>query len=369
MHGVLTHQPADSVVVYAPAWKRSEQFDARQPFPVIRHRTSLMLPEPTVLNRARQIAQEYGCDRVLFGAAAPLGLLAPRLRSRGMGPIVAMTHGHEAAWATTPGARSVLRSIGDSVDTVTYLGEYTRHRIASAMRPEAAARMRRLVPGVDIATFNPSVRPEGAGLRAELRLADRPVVVCVSRLMPRKGQDTLIRALPTVQRQVPDAALLIVGGGPYGSRLEAAARDEGVADSVVFTGTVPWEALPAHYAAGDVFAMPCRTRNRGWDVEGLGIVYLEAGAIGLPVIAGNSGGAPDAVVDGRTGYVVDGRDVGQVARRLTQLLQDPVLASRMGEQGRAWVEEEWTWPTVSGRLTDLLDGIDPDVGRGRGDVE
>lgn len=366
VHGVLMHQPADSVVVYAPAWKRSEQFDAQQPFPVIRHRTSLMLPEPTVLNRARQIAQEYGCDRVLFGAAAPLGLLAPRLRARGMGPIVAMTHGHEAAWATTPGARSVLRSIGDSVDTVTYLGEYTRRRIASAMRPEAAARMRRLVPGVDIGTFNPSVRPDGAALRSELGLADRPVVVCVSRLMPRKGQDTLIRALPEVQRRMPDAALLIVGGGPYRSRLEGAARDEGVGDSVVFTGTVPWEALPAHYAAGDVFAMPCRTRNRGWDVEGLGIVYLEAGAIGLPVIAGDSGGAPDAVLDSRTGYVVDGRDVGQVARRLTELLGDPELASRMGGRGRAWVEREWTWPTVSRRLTDLLDGIDPDIGGGRG---
>ena len=117
VHGVLLHQPPDSVVVYAPAWKRAGQFDAEQPFPVIRHRTSLMLPEPMVLNKARDIAAEYECDRLLFGAAAPLGLLAPRLRSRGMGPIVAITHGHEAAWASTPGARSVMRSIvADSVE-------------------------------------------------------------------------------------------------------------------------------------------------------------------------------------------------------------------------------------------------------------
>lgn len=361
VHGVLLHQPPDSVVVYAPAWKRAGQFDAEQPFPVIRHRTSLMLPEPMVLNKARDIAAEYECDRLLFGAAAPLGLLAPRLRSRGMGPIVAITHGHEAAWASTPGARSVMRSIGDSVDTVTYLGEYTRSRIAAALRPPAAARMRRLVPGVDAQTFHPRVRAEGARVRERLGLSTRPVVVCVSRLMPRKGQDTLIRAWPAVQRKVPDAALLIVGGGPYRSRLDALVAETGVQDSVVMTGTVPWESLPSHYAAGDVFAMPCRTRNRGWDVEGLGIVYLEAGAIGLPVIAGDSGGAPDAVLDGRTGYVVPGSDLSAVAGRVGELLQDPVKAAAMGEEGRRWVQREWTWPTISGRLTDLLEGRDPDL--------
>lgn len=361
VHGVLMHQDPESVVVYAPSWKRSEQFDAEQPFPVVRHRTSLMLPDPMVLNRAREIAAEYECTRVLFGAAAPLGLLAPRLRSRGMSPIVAMTHGHEAAWATTPGAKSLLRSIGDSVDTVTYLGEYTRARIASALRPAAAARMRRLVPGVDVEAFNPQVHDEGKAVRAELGLSDRPVIVVVSRLMPRKGQDTLIRALPLIQRRIPDAALLIVGGGPYRSKLDALVAETGVADSVVLTGTVPWEALPSHYAAGDVFAMPCRTRNRGWDVEGLGIVYLEASAIGLPVVAGNSGGAPDAVLDGTTGYVVDGRNLQQVADRVTQLLSDPDLAAEMGRRGREWIEQTWTWPKVSRRLTDLLDGVDPDL--------
>ncbi|MFN8183457.1 MAG: glycosyltransferase family 4 protein [Candidatus Nanopelagicales bacterium] len=366
VHGVLLHQDPESVVVYAPAWKRSGAFDAEQPFPVVRHRTSLMLPEPMVLAQARRIAADYACDRVLFGAAAPLGLLAPRLRARGMGPIVAMTHGHEAAWATTVGARNVLRSIGDSVDTVTYLGEYTRRRIASALRPAAAARMRRLVPGVDTEVFHPRVRADGAALRGELGLADRPVIVCVSRLMPRKGQDTLIRALPLVQRSVGDAALLIVGGGPYRSRLDQLVQEVGVADSVVLTGTVPWEALPVHYAAGDLFAMPCRTRNRGWDVEGLGIVYLEAGAVGLPVIAGDSGGAPDAVLDGQTGYVVDGRDLQDVARRISALLSDPRAATAMGERGRQWVEQQWTWPVVSHRLTDLLDGVDPDRAAGSG---
>lgn len=361
VHNVLLHQPADSVVVYAPKWKRAPEFDVEQPFPVVRHPTSLMLPDPVVLSKAQSIAQEYDCSRLLFGAAAPLGLLAPPLRRKGLRPVVALTHGHEAAWASTPGARQVLRTIGNSVDTITYLGEYTRARIASALQPAAAARMRRLVPGVDVEAFNPRVRVSGRAVRAELGLADRPVVVVVSRLMPRKGQDTLIRALPLIHKQVPDAALLIVGGGPYRSRLETLVTQTGVPDSVVLTGGVPWEALPAHYAAGDVFAMPCRTRNRGWDVEGLGIVYLEAGAVGLPVIAGDSGGAPDAVLDGQTGYVVNGRDLGQVADRVSELLLDEDLAQRMGQRGRAWVEQQWSWPIVSRRLTDLLDGIDPDV--------
>lgn len=359
VHNVLLHQSPDSVVVYAPRWKGDEDFDAAQPFPVVRHRTSLMLPDPLVLRTARRIAAEYECSRLLFGAAAPLGLLAARLP--GLSPVVAMTHGHEAAWATTVGARSVLRAIGERVDTVTYLGEYTRRRIASALRPAAAARMRRLVPGVDVQTFHPGLSEDGRRVRAERGLADRPVIVVVSRLMPRKGQDTLIRALPLIQRAVRDAALLIVGGGPYRSRLEALAGQVGVADSVVLTGGVPWEALPAHYAAGDVFAMPCRTRNRGWDVEGLGIVYLEAGAVGLPVIAGDSGGAPDAVLDGRTGYVVDGRDLEAVAAPIIGLLRDPERARAMGQQGRRWVEQQWSWPIVSRRLTDLLEGIDPDV--------
>jgi phosphatidylinositol alpha-1,6-mannosyltransferase len=185
-------------------------------------------------------------------------------------------------------------------------------------------------------------------------LRDRPVVVCVSRLVPRKGQDALIRALPAIRRRVPGAALLVVGGGPYRSTLSRLARDSGVADDVVFTGTVAWEELPAHYAAGDVYAMPCRTRRGGLDVEGLGIVYLEASATGLPVVAGDSGGAPDAVRAGETGYVVGGRDIAAIADRVATLLTDPELARRLGAAGRAWVEAEWGWQTQADRMRALL---------------
>ena len=124
----------------------------------------------------------------------------------------------------------------------------------------------------------------------------------------------------------------------------------------MLTGTVPAQELPAHYAAGDVFAMPCRTRNRGLDVEGLGIVYLEASATGLPVVAGRSGGAPDAVLEDETGYVVDGRSVSEVASAVAGLLEDPAKAAAMGMRGREWVEAEWRWDVLAGRLRDLLAG-------------
>ncbi len=362
VHGVLVRQPAESVVVYAPAWKRAAQFDAEQPFPVVRHRTSLMLPEPLVLRRAKEIARAEGCDRLLFGATAPLGLLAPWMTRAGIVRSVGMTHGHEAAWAQTPGSRQVLRRIGEGLDTVTYLGSYTRRKISAALSSEAAARMRQLVPGVDSETFHPGRRAEGEQIRERHGLTGRRVIVCVSRLMPRKGQDSLIGALPAIRaRAGDDVALLIVGGGPYRDDLEKLVAQSGLGAHVVITGGVPWEELPAHYAAGDVFAMPCRTRQKGWDIEGLGIVYLEASATGLPVISGDSGGAPDAVRDGETGYVVGGRDPSALVDRACELLGDPQTASRLGAAGRAWVESDWGWDRSAARLRTLLEGGDPDA--------
>ncbi|HYN94824.1 MAG TPA: glycosyltransferase family 4 protein, partial [Pilimelia sp.] len=252
--------------------------------------------------------------------------------------------------AALPGARRLLRRIGRDADVVTYLGEYTRQRLAGALPPGTV--VRQLAPGVDPDAYHPGV--DGAAVRARHGLTGRPVVVCVSRLVARKGQDTLIRALPAIQRRVPGAALLLVGTGPYRPELERLAREGGLTGDVVLTGEVPWEEVPAHFAAGDVFAMPCRTRRRGLDVEGLGIVFLEASATGLPVVAGDSGGAPDAVRDGETGFVVSGRVADAVADRVADLLLDPEQASRMGRAGRRWVEAEWRWEHQAERLRAML---------------
>ncbi|MEV5428913.1 glycosyltransferase family 4 protein [Streptomyces sp. NPDC052701] len=359
LHNMALRLDPDRLVVYASTWKRGREgaeataaFDAEQPFTVVRDRTTMLLPTPRATRRAVALLREHGCTSVWFGAAAPLGLMAPALRRAGAERIVATTHGHEAGWAQLPAARRLLRRIGESTDTLTYLGEYTRSRIAAALGPDAASRMVQLPPGVDEKTFHPG--SGGDEIRARLGLTGRPVVVCVSRLVRRKGQDTLIQAMPRILAAQPEAVLLIVGGGPYEKELRRLAHESGVAGSVRFTGAVPWSELPAHYGAGDVFAMPCRTRRGGLDVEGLGIVYLEASATGLPVVAGDSGGAPDAVLDGETGWVVRGGSPEEAADRIVTLLGDAELRRRMGERGRAWIEERWRWDLLAEKLTSLL---------------
>ncbi|MER5948183.1 glycosyltransferase family 4 protein [Streptomyces sp. NPDC001904] len=340
---VFTSSPRTATAQPAP--------DESFPYPVIRHRVRTLLPTPRATAHAASVARRYDCERVWFGAAAPLGLMADRLRrTTDIRTAVATTHGHEAWWARTPGARTLLRRIGTQTDALTWLGTSTRRPIEAALAP--GTRTARLVPGVDTTAFRPGL--DGGPVRARYGLGRRPVILCTARLVRRKGQDTLIRALPWIRRAVPDAMLLLVGDGPYAPGLRQVALDEGVLDSVVFAGGHPHRALPSFYAAADAFAMPCRTRRRGLEVEGLGIVYLEAAASGLPVLAGDSGGAPDAVRDGETGHVVDGRSVAATADRLIRLLLNPELAHVMGAKGRHWVQTEWTWDHSYTTLAELL---------------
>ena len=343
-----------SVVVHTARQPGDAAFDATLPFPVYRDPLPLLVPTPAVARRAADVVRAERCTSVWFGAAAPLALMAPAVRAAGARRTVATTHGHEVWWAAAPGTRAALRRIGDTNDVLTYLGAYTRERIARALSPAAATRLVQLTPGVDDAAFRPGA--DGQTVRAACGLGTRPVIVCVSRLVARKGQDTLVRALPLIRAEVQDAALLLVGGGPRLRALRRAVDGLGLAHSVVFTGAMPWRELPPYYAAGDVFAMPTRTRRGGLEVEGLGIVYLEASATGLPVVAGDSGGAPDAVLPGETGYVVDGRSVSDVAARIVELLENRPLAAGMGRRGRLWVEQRWRWNDLARRLAALLAG-------------
>ncbi|MFD9552329.1 glycosyltransferase family 4 protein [Nocardia salmonicida] len=345
--------PPEDLVVYAPRWRGDshEKFDAAQKFQVVRHPTTLMLPSPAVIKRASALLREHRCDTVWFGAAAPLAVMAPILRRAGAERILASTHGHEVGWSMLPGSRQVLRSIGEHTDVVTYVSKYTRGRFASAFGPRAA--LEHLPPGVDPTEFrpDPAARQE---LRARYGLGERPTVLCLSRLVPRKGQDMLIVAMSEIRERVDGAVLVIAGGGPYETRLRALAEALGVQDSVVFTGRVPSGELAAHHTIADVFAMPCRTRGAGLDVEGLGIVFLEASASGVPVVAGDSGGAPETVREGETGIVVHGRSVSQISDAIVELLTDRDKAAQMGAAGRAWVEQNWHWDRQGARLRELL---------------
>jgi phosphatidyl-myo-inositol dimannoside synthase len=290
--------PADRVVVHTASTPGDTAYDATLPFPVVRDPSRRLLPTRAVGQRVEETLRRFGCDEVVFGAAAPLGLLAPGLRTAGARKLTAVTHGHEVWWAAVPGTRQLLRHIGSSVDVLTYVSAYCGERIARALTEEAAARMVRRSPTVDLTRFGSRTgraevrRRHGIGPRA-------PVVVCIARLVRRKGQDTLIRVWPEVVERFPDAVLMLVGEGPGGARLKRMVARRGLDGCVRFVGSVPWEQVPAHLDAADVFAMPCRTRRLGLEVEAFGIVFLEAAAAGLPIVAGRGGGVADALATAR----------------------------------------------------------------------
>lgn len=348
---LLARRPPGSLVVLAsrsPGW---EEHDAALPYEVVRHPTTMLLPTRAVARTAAELARRHGCDTAVFGAAAPLGLIAPALRAAGVGHQLGITHGHETGWVALPGSRQLMQRIASQLDVLTYISGYTRDRLAPALG--GRTRMAQLSPGVDVDRFTPDA--DGAAVRARYGLGDAPVVVCVSRLVARKGQDVLVAGWPQVLARHPGARLLLVGGGPLESALRRAVAARGLTGSVVFTGPVEPAELPAHYAAGDVFAMPCRTRRAGLDVEGLGMVFLEAAACARPVVAGTSGGAPEAVQEGVTGHVVEPRSPGAVAGTIADLLADPDRARAMGRAGRAWVEERWSWTRIAETFAGLLE--------------
>jgi phosphatidylinositol alpha-1,6-mannosyltransferase len=234
---------------------------------------------------------------------------------------------------------------------MTYVSEWCRDRIAPALSPEAAARMQRLSPGVDTERFYPGCG--GAEVRERLGIpSGAPVVVCTARMIKRKGQDTLVKAWPTVLAEFPDARLLLVGEGPNRRAVERLATRLGVSDSAMFTGSVPWDEVPGYTDAGDVFAMPCRTRLIGLEPEAFGIVFLEAQACGVPVLVGDSGGAPETVLDGQTGHVLRRTASSTVARQLVELLGRRHRAASM-VPAQEWAAAH-SWSVSAEKLHELL---------------
>jgi len=338
----------DDVVVLAPADPEAAAFDRRQRFEIVRAPGPVYWPTRGLKRLARQIVAARGVDAVAFGAVLPMNLIGADLGTR----VILHTHGFEVAWARVPLLRATLRRIGRNAGLVTVVAEYTRRFMERALGPGAPIQLLRT--GVDLDRFNPSV--DGTEARKRHDLGSEPLVVCVSRLVKRKGQDTIIAAMPLVRKEVPDAKALIVGGGPYGRRLDQIADWVGLdaGHDVVLAGEVGETKLASYYAAGDVFAMPCRSRWADLEVEGLGLVYLEAQACGRPAITGDSGGAPEAVVPGETGFVVPGGDHKALAARLVEVLSDPERARTMGEAGRRFVERNHRWDDVVARYRGML---------------
>ena len=341
--------PADRLTVVAPATPGAADVDAAAPFPILRDRRPFMWPSPRLASWLDGVVAEHDVEVVLFGDAFPLALLGPRLAARGTPSIVA-AHGFDYWLSTVPVAHALMRRMTVRASRVAVMcSEFVARRVRTAVSRDVPVSV--LYPGADVERFRPDLPTDD--LRERHGLDDRPVVVCVSRLVARKGQDVLIRSMRAVQRRVPEAVLLIVGSGPHDRALRLLA-ERAPTRSVAFTGEVPEVELPRYYALGDVFAMPCRTRLGGLEIEGWGNVFVEAAACGRPVVVGDSGGARETVAHGETGLLVDGRNVAEVADAVATLLEDPAYARRLGKAGRARVERAHTWPRAADRLAGWL---------------
>lgn len=353
--GLIERRPFGSTIVYTSAQDDCEFYDEkwREDFgvTVIRDRAKILLPTPRVAAHLARIIKDQEIVVAAFGAAAPLALLSASMKRAGVKKTVALTHGHEVWWAKVFPFSLAMRRIGSTVDVLTYLGEFTQRAISQALPTKAAGRMVKVAPGIDVDHFSPQ---DSSQLRSELNLENKKVIVSVGRLVHRKGQDHLIQSMPEILKQVPDAHLLMVGRGPYLEHLAKLVAVNKLESHVSFIGRIQYAELPKFICAGDVFAMPSRSRFAGLEVEGLGIVYLEASACGLPVVAGSSGGAPDAVVDGVTGVVVDGTNNDEIAQALISLLNDSDKSKKMGLAGRQWITDKWRWEIWSAQFNELL---------------
>ena len=354
--GLIERRPFGQTIVYTSAQSGSEEYDkawkSQFGVTVIRDRSKILLPTPRVARNLSRIIKESNINVAAFGAAAPLGLLSGSIKRAGVQKTVALTHGHEVWWAKVFPFNLAMRAIGASIDSLTYLGDFTQRAISKSLSKESAQKMVKIAPGIDVDHFCPQ---DSTALRKELGVENKRVIVSVGRLVHRKGQDHLIQAMPEILKSVPDAHILMVGQGPYLSHLKQLDEKLNLVDHVSFIGRIQYNQLPQYICAGDIFAMPSRSRFFGLEVEGLGIVYLEASACGLPVIAGSSGGAPDAVVNGVTGFVVDGENDQEIASAAINLLKDIDGAKAMGQAGREWIIENWRWEIWSKRFNQLLE--------------
>lgn len=356
IHGLLEKLDGTQIAIFTSAQSGDTRFDLelnrKHGVIVYRDKSKVLIPTLRVIREVKKIMRKHECTTIWFGAAAPLAVMAPNLRKAGAKRIIALTHGHEVWWAKLPIFKLAMRRIGNSCDVLTYLGPFTKSAISNSVGSKVE--LIQLAPGISTENFQPGSKPED--LLAKYQIASRPTLICVGRLVHRKGQDKLIEAMPLIMNQIPDALLLIIGSGPREVHLRKLIAKYNLEKNVRLLGRVSYEQLPKHFLLGDVFVSPSRSRLGGLEVEGLGIVYLEASACGLPVIAGDSGGAPDAVQVNRTGLVVDGTDLTAISEACISLLLNPKLSKELGVNGRKWAVENWNWDYWGKEFAKVLEG-------------
>ncbi len=354
--GLLDRLDGNEIVIYTAAQPDSAEFDAalaaKTGAIILRDKNSILIPTPAVNRRVRKVMKEYQSEIIWFGAAMPLAWMSGLLKRAGAKRVVAITHGHEVWWAKLPPFKWIFARATRSIDVLTYLGEFTKKAMSPVVN--SACIMVQIAPGISIDHFTPGIKsPE---LIKEFGLEGKQVLISVGRLVHRKGQDKLLEAMPNILLQHPDVVLLFVGIGPRKKKLDQLVKRYQLESYIRFVGRVKYENLPKYFRLGDLFVMPSRSRLAGLEVEGLGIVYLEASASGVAVLAGKSGGAPDAVIVGETGEIVDGTDSSEIARVINEMLDNPRKLATMGEAGHTWTQSQWDWKIWGERFKEVLFG-------------
>lgn len=341
------------VTVLAPDYPGAARFDANQPFKVFREPGSRLYPSPRLFRRICSLAAD--ADVVQFGFALQSWVLAPAMRWWTKRPYVVFVHGAEVLLPLRiPFAARLLRwGSLQQASRILAVSNYTATGIERHMKDGIDCTV--LHPPVNLQRFRASAQA-GSKVRELHGLGERPVILCVSRLTARKGQDRLVDVMPELSRRF-GAKLLLVGEGPLENRLPIRARRRGVARDVIFAGRVTQEMLPSYYAAADVFAMPVRSRWFGMEEEGFGVVFVEAAAAGLPMVVGDSGGAPESVVNGETGYLVDGGSVPDLGKALVRLLSDSELRAKMGSAARERAASLYSIPVTGNSYRRALESV------------
>ncbi|MDQ6784565.1 MAG: glycosyltransferase family 4 protein [Actinomycetota bacterium] len=347
--------PPEDVTVLTTGHRDTERFDAEQLFRVVRTREPVLLPNPHLVHRIRRLVAETGSEGVVLDPALPVGLVGPALGV----PYGVVLHGAEVAVpGRLPASRQLLGRVVRKASLLIAAGNYPEAEARRAAGGRGAMPpVVQVPPGVDTKRFVPLPAIDRAAWRTRLGLpATGPLVVSVSRLVPRKGMDTLIDAAAVLAGDHPDLTVAIAGEGRDSGRLERRIRHTNT--PVQLLGRVANVDLPNLYAAADVFVLCCRTRWRGLEQEGFGIVFLEAAAAGVASIAGDSGGAADAVVNNETGLVVaNPEDPGALAGGLRRLLDNPVLATRLGQAARRRAESDFSYEHLAARLGHALEAM------------
>ncbi|MEY3797220.1 MAG: hypothetical protein RL628_670 [Actinomycetota bacterium] len=341
--------PPDSFAVLTSPYEGTAEFDAAQPFHIERTKESVLLPHPWMVKRVNEMAKRVGADLIVLDPAVPLGIIGPHLDL----PYDVVLHGAEVTVpGRIPGSKQVLGRVLRHARHVVAAGGYPAAEAVHAAGRELP--MTIVPPGVDSTRFVPLNAQDRSQARRDFGFTDETeLIVGISRLVPRKGFDTAIRAVATLKATRPNLVLAIAGSGRDRERLEKLARE--LDAPVRFLGRVAHDDLPRLYGCADIYTMLCRNRWGGLEQEGFGIVFVEAAACGVPQIAGSSGGAAEAVAHGETGFVVDdSEDVKTVASHIETLLNDPELRRRMGEASRQRAVQEFSYEMLAERLGNVF---------------